>query len=55
MRSVYNRTEAEQRKAIGEAGREPIMSYNQTDFVKNRIAVEVQFWQVCLRCPRPYS
>ena len=43
MRSIYSRPEEEQRKAIGEAGREPIMSYNQTDFVKNRIAVEVQF------------
>ena len=33
----------EQKKAIRAAGRESIMSYNQTDFVKNRIAVEVQF------------
>ena len=43
MRSIYSHPEEEQRKAIGETGREPIMSYNQTDFVKNRIAVEVQF------------
>lgn len=31
-----------QRKEIEEAGAEPIYSYNQTDFVKDRIAVEVQ-------------
>ena len=43
MRSIYSRPEEEQKSAIGQAGREPIMSYNQTDFVKNRIAVEVQF------------
>jgi hypothetical protein len=33
----------EQRRQILEAGAEPIYSYNQTDFVKNRVAVEVQF------------
>jgi hypothetical protein len=33
----------EQKKAIIEAGNEPIYSYNQTDFVKDRVAVEVQF------------
>ncbi len=33
----------EQKKAIIEAGNEPIYSYNQTDFVKERVAVEVQF------------
>lgn len=43
MRSIYSRPENEQKRAIAKAGREPIMSYNQTDFVKNRIAVEVQF------------
>ncbi len=43
MRGIYNRPEAEQREAIKAAGHEPIMSYNQTDFVKDRIAVEVQF------------
>ncbi len=31
-----------QKRAIEEAGEEPIFSYNQTDFVKDRIAVEVQ-------------
>ena len=43
MRGIYSRPESEQREAIRAAGREPIMSYNQTDFVKDRIAVEVQF------------
>ena len=43
MRAVHNRPEDEQKKAIESAGREPIMSYNQTDFVKERVAVEVQF------------
>ena len=32
----------EQRRVIREAGHEPISSYNQTDFIKDRIAVEVQ-------------
>ena len=36
-------TEGEQRQAIEDAGRTPIMSYNQTDFVKDRVAIEVQF------------
>ncbi len=35
--------EIEQKRIIEEAGKIPIRSYNQTDFVKNRIAVEVQF------------
>lgn len=33
---------AEQKKIITAHGKTPIKSYNQTDFVKNRIAVEVQ-------------
>jgi hypothetical protein len=33
----------EQKKEIESAGRRPIYSYNQTDFVKNRVAVEIQF------------
>ena len=33
----------EQRKRIEEAGETPIYSYNQTDFVKDRVAIEVQF------------
>ena len=33
----------EQKRLIEQAGSEPIFSYNQTDFVKDRIALEVQF------------
>lgn len=33
----------EQKRVIEEAGKKPIFSYNQTDFVKKRVAVEVQF------------
>ena len=33
----------QQKEAIIAAGKKPIFSYNQTDFVKERIAVEVQF------------
>lgn len=43
MRGIYGLSESEQKRAIEEAGHEPIMSYNQTDFVKERVAVEVQF------------
>jgi hypothetical protein len=43
LRDVYTRSEMEQKRIIQEAGREPYSSYNQTDFVKNRVAVEVQF------------
>ena len=43
LRGTYALPEKEQRQAIEAAGLEPIMSYNQTDFVKDRVAVEVQF------------
>ena len=33
----------EQKKEIESAGEQPIFSYNQTDFVKDRVAIEVQF------------
>lgn len=33
----------EQKKEIEGAGETPIFSYNQTDFVKDRVAIEVQF------------
>ncbi len=36
-------TAAEQKKEIEAAGEPAIYSYNQTDFVKDRVAVEVQF------------
>jgi hypothetical protein len=32
----------EQKQEIEAAGRRPIFSYNQTDFVKSRVAVEIQ-------------
>lgn len=34
---------AEQKSEIEAAGYTPIFSYNQTDFVKDRVALEVQF------------
>lgn len=34
---------AEQRQEILDAGKTPIFSYNQTDFIKDRIEIEVQF------------
>ncbi len=43
LRGVAHLTADEQRRIIEQAGFEPIMSYNQTDFVKERVAVEVQF------------
>ncbi len=43
LRGIYGLSETEQKQAIEEAGQTPIMSYNQTDFVKDRVAVEVQF------------
>ena len=36
-------TSTDQKKEIEDAGKRAIFSYNQTDFVKERIAVEVQF------------
>ena len=43
MRTIHDRPEDEQKRKIESAGYEPIMSYNQTDFMKDRVAVEVQF------------
>ncbi|MDE2860902.1 MAG: BglII/BstYI family type II restriction endonuclease [Chloroflexota bacterium] len=43
LRGTYALPESEQRRIIEEAGLTPILSYNQTDFVKDRVAVEVQF------------
>ncbi len=43
LRGIYELSPDEQKKRIIDAGRKPIMSYNQTDFVKERVAVEVQF------------
>ena len=43
LRGIYGLSSKKQKLAIQEAGHEPIMSYNQTDFLKDRVAVEVQF------------
>ena len=43
LRGIHALPEDRQKQAIEEAGHKPIMSYNQTDFVKDRVAVEVQF------------
>lgn len=41
-------TPKEQKREIVAAGEEPIFSYNQTDFVKDRVAIEVQFGKYSL-------
>lgn len=43
IRKTMHMTAEEQKAEIEEAGEKAIFSYNQTDFVKNRVAVEVQF------------
>lgn len=43
IRKTLNLQPDEQKKVILEAGEEATRSYNQTDFVKERVAVEVQF------------
>lgn len=43
IRRTLNLDPAEQKKEIESAGKRAIQSYNQTDFVRKRVAVEVQF------------
>ena len=43
IRKTLTMLAQEQKKEIEETGETPIFSYNQTDFVKDRVAVEVQF------------
>jgi len=43
IRKTYNLPANEQKTIIESNGKHPISSYNQTDFVKDRIAIEVQF------------
>jgi hypothetical protein len=43
IRQTMTKSPEEQKAEISQAGETPIFSYNQTDFVKNRVAVEVQF------------
>jgi hypothetical protein len=43
IRKTLTMQSAEQRREITDAGETPIFSYNQTDFVKDRVALEIQF------------
>ena len=43
IRKTLNLTPAEQKSEIEATGEQAYLSYNQTDFVKDRVAVEVQF------------
>lgn len=43
LRQIHSLSPGEQKQRIEEAGYEPILSYNQIDFLKNQVAVEVQF------------
>ena len=43
IRKTLAMSPGEQKKEIEATGEKPILSYNQTDFVKDRVAVEVQF------------
>ena len=43
LRDIQGKTPAEQEAAILEANCVPIATHNQTDFLKDRVAVEVQF------------
>jgi len=43
IRKTMHMDASEQKNEIEQAGEVPIYSYNQTDFVKDRVAVEVQF------------
>ncbi len=43
IRKTLHLTPAEQEEIIEQAGQTAFRSYNQTDFLKDRIAVEVQF------------
>lgn len=43
IRKTLSMSIDDQKREINEAGETPIYSYNQTDFVKERVAIEVQF------------
>lgn len=43
IRRTLTMSPEQQRREIAAAGEVPIYSYNQTDFVKERVAIEVQF------------
>lgn len=42
IRQTIDEPEAEQKRMIEAEGKTPILSYNQTDFVKDKVAIEVQ-------------
>jgi len=42
-RKIVHLAPQDQKQAIERSGRRPILSYNQTDFQKDRVSVEVQF------------
>ena len=43
IRRTLSMSPEEQKKEIEASGEKPIFSYNQIDFVRNRVAIEVQF------------
>ena len=43
IRKTLTMSAEDQKREIEAAGETPIFSYNQTDFIKDRVAVEVQF------------
>lgn len=43
LREIVSLRPEAQKRAIEDRHQEPIMTYNQTDFVKDRVAVEIQF------------
>lgn len=43
IRKTLTLSPEKQKEEIASAGETPILSYNQTDFVKERVAIEVQF------------
>jgi hypothetical protein len=43
IRKTIQMSDQQQKAEIEAVGKRPIRSYNQTDFLKNRVAVEVQF------------
>jgi hypothetical protein len=43
IRKTLTMSAEQQKKEIASAGETPIYSYNQTDFVKDRVVIEVQF------------
>lgn len=46
IRKTLTVSAKEQKREIEAAGETPISSYNQTDFLKERVALEVQFARV---------